>query len=134
LTNARLTLVEAPVANSDLPFVLAAELKRVRLVEYSVNGKDEEKGGHIDEEWTVNYDEISFKHSALDPLTGKTRTITSTDIKRSAQASTVRIGAVDDVVNGFKKLESTTAKDDAAEKMNNLAPASFAKAVKKTGK
>ena len=114
--NATLTLLEAPVSDSDLPFKVVVELRRVRLVEYSISGKDEEKSSQIEEDWTVNYDEIRFQHSSLDPSTGKTKTVDSAPIKRSARASKASANASKKVADDFIQL-SPNSKMSAATKI-----------------
>ena len=80
---AKVTLASA----TDTRFTLVIKLKNVRIIDYKMDAEDGEKSGSIKEDWTFNYDEVTFEHAAEPPKGGGLKNFTSTH-KRPAQAST----------------------------------------------
>lgn len=108
--SAILTLVE----NSDYAFQLIIRLRNVRIIEYKVDGKDGEKSAELKENWTFNYDEITFENT-LAVARHQTKTMT-TVLKRSAQASTDKQDEGQRIVEDFNKL-SPNDKPNVAKRL-----------------
>lgn len=110
--SATFTLIE----DSDLRFELAVYLDGARVIKYNMNGKDEAKGGRIDESWVLNYDDIYFEQtsqleqtsqpSAKMPKKETPKKVTSNHLHRTASASTESPDAVKKVMASFASLQA----------------------------
>lgn len=106
---ATLTLASA----TDARFTLVIKLKNVRIIDYKMDAEDGEKSGSIKEDWTFNYDEVTFEHAAEPPKGGGLKNFTSTH-KRPAQASTEKSASkafVDDFGRFSKSDQMSIGKD-----------------------
>jgi type VI protein secretion system component Hcp len=106
---ATLTLIE----DSDLWFELSVHMVNVRVIRYSISGKDEVKGGRIDESWVLNYDKIHFEHTA--PAGKSPKTVISNSLWRLPNASLAGPDAVKKVVDGFSSLKSAEKVEAVAQ-------------------
>jgi len=98
---ATLTLIE----DSDLWFEMSVYLYGARVIKYNMNGKDDPKGGQIDESWVLNYDYIYFEQTSQ-PMAKTPKTVTSNHLRRTASASTESPDTVKKVVDSFSALKS----------------------------
>jgi hypothetical protein len=99
---ATLTLIE----DSDLWFEMSVYLYGARVIKYTMNGKDDTKGGQIDESWVLNYDYIYFEQTSQ-PLDKTPKTVTSNHVRRTASASTESPDVVKKVLTVFSSLQSS---------------------------
>lgn len=121
---ATLTLHEA----MESPFKLVVRLDKVRIVNYHVDGQDEDKNCQIKENWTFNYDEITLTHTLAahpnNPLSKISKTITST-LKRSAEPEDEdRRDSVKKVIQDFSSLDPDD-QGKAVQQMQEEAPSAF---------
>ncbi len=100
--NATLTLVNG----NDARFSLVITMKNARIIDYSMDAEDSDQSGVIKEDWTLNYDEITFEHKAEPPKGGGIKNFVSTH-KRPAQ-STVEKSDTKWFVDEFASLSKIT--------------------------
>lgn len=119
--SATLTMVEG----SDLPFKLVIQLKDIRVIDYSLTAKDEEKSAEITEDWEFHYGEITFEHSPDADKRTKQRVMTLTStLKRSADAAKGS-NAAKEIVSKFtssSESDQTTAASELKQKFPKIFP------------
>lgn len=109
--NAIITLA----AHDESNFRFTAKLSNIRIVEYKVNGKDGDKSGDIDEDWTFNYDSITVEYvPELSPGERVAKPLSSTH-KRSAQDSDKGASGVQGVLSAYGALAAPEKKSAAAQ-------------------
>jgi len=95
-------------------FLLTITLTNARITEFKLNVKDGEKAGEVEEDWTFNYDTISFAYKTEAAPGGTAKTLSSSH-KRDAGDSTEKSSTgVEKVMTAYKDLSSESDKRQAA--------------------
>lgn len=108
--NAIITLA----AHEESNFKFTAKLSNIRIVDYRVSGKDGDKSGEIDEDWTFNYDTITLEYVPEPPPGERVSKPLSSNHKRSAQDSDRGSADGKSVLSAYKALTPADQKSTGA--------------------
>ena len=105
----KLTITISLAAHAHSTFKLVIKLTAARIVDYTINGKDGDKSGEIDERWTFTYEQIDFTHQPEVGPNEKAGVMTSTH-KRSANAKDQKSTGVASVLSAYTSLSAPDQK------------------------
>lgn len=107
--NAIITLA----AHEESNFRFTAKLSNIRIVHYQISGKDGDKSGEIDEDWTFNYDSITLEYVPEPAPNERVAKPLSSNHKRSAQDSDRGSADGKSVLSAYKVLAPADQKSTA---------------------
>lgn len=107
--NAIITLA----AHEESDFRFTARLSNIRIVDYQISGKDGDKSGEIDEDWTFNYDSIKLEYVPELQANERVAKPLSSNHMRSAQDSDKGSADGKSVLSAYKALTPSDQKSTA---------------------
>lgn len=119
----KLTITISLAAHPHSTFKLAIKLTGARIVDYTINGKDGDKSGDVDERWTFTYEQIEFTHQPEVGPNEKAGVMTSTH-KRSADAKDEKAAGVASVLSAYTSLSGPDQKQ-AGKDLKDKFPGNF---------
>lgn len=105
----KLTVTISLAAHAHSTFKLAIKLTAARIIDYTIDGKDGDKSGEIDERWTFTYEQIDFTHQPEVGPNEKAGVMTSTH-KRSANVKDQKATGVASVLSAYTSLSASEQK------------------------
>ncbi|MBV8605551.1 MAG: type VI secretion system tube protein Hcp [Pelomonas sp.] len=115
----KLKAIVSLASATESSFLLTITLTNARIIEYKLSVKDGEKGGEVEEDWTLNYDSIAFAYKTEAPPGGTAKTLSSSHQRHPTASTEKSASGADKVLSAYSELGSLEEKKLAADKLKS---------------